>query len=173
MPLLASSRHLIVGPMSATAALSAAAVAEFAMAAIGIMLVAFAEGLAAAKTYAAKFHYERRCQPRARCHGGGEPRLGALEWDGRRRERLQDRSERFGRCQHAALGAVRGRVHDPDAAVFDRPIRGPARRDARCGGDRRSAWADRRAVLRRYYGLAQARSDAYQTSPPVRTSSPR
>lgn len=43
--------------MSATAALSAAAVAEFAMAAIGIMLVAFAEGLAAAKTYAAKLHY--------------------------------------------------------------------------------------------------------------------
>ena len=87
--LFGSSRHLIVGPMSATAALSAATVADLvapasqdfaaftaglpslgvpdvslhdfgALAAggIAVMLVGFAEGLGAAKTYAAREHYE-------------------------------------------------------------------------------------------------------------------
>jgi Sulfate permease family len=68
-----SSRHLVTGPMSATAALSAAAVAQLATqgsdqfvqltvalapSAIGVMLVGFAEGLGAAKAYAAQHHYE-------------------------------------------------------------------------------------------------------------------
>ncbi len=78
---LGSSRQLIAGPMSATAALSAATVAALVpiksglptlgtpnvhlkdlgtlvAGGIGVMLVGFAEGLGAAKTYAAREHYE-------------------------------------------------------------------------------------------------------------------
>jgi SulP family sulfate permease len=49
--LLGSSRHLIVGPMSATAALSAAIIMPLAH---GDSARCFAEGLGAAKTYATK-----------------------------------------------------------------------------------------------------------------------
>ena len=93
---------------------------EAVAAAAGIMLVGFAEGLGAAKTYATREHYE--IDANRELLGLGAANLGAgLEHrHGRQRQPVQDGGERIGRRGLADLRA-RGRGHDGgDAAAAHR-----------------------------------------------------
>ena len=81
----------------------------------GVMLVGFAEGLGAAKTYAAREHYEIDAEPRADRARRGEPRRRPVERHGRQRQPLQDRRQRRRPARDAALGARRRR---PDVVTL-------------------------------------------------------
>ena len=67
--------------------------------AVGIMLVGFAEGLGAAKTYAAREPLRDRPQPRAARPRRRQPRRRALQRHGGERQPLQDRRQRLGRAR--------------------------------------------------------------------------
>ena len=62
--------------------------------AVGVMLVGFAEGLGAAKTYAARDHYD--IDPNRELIGArrGQPRRRARQRDGRQRQPVEDRGQR-------------------------------------------------------------------------------
>ena len=89
-------------------------------AAAGIMLVGFAEGLGAAKTYAAREHYE--IDANRELLGLGAANLGAGLGSGMigQRKPLEDRRQRFRRCQVADVGNRRRRADGRHAAVPDR-----------------------------------------------------
>ena len=65
-------------------------------AAIGIMLVGFAEGLGAAKTYAAREHYDIDANRELLGLGAANIGSGLCERDGRQRQPVQDRRQRLG-----------------------------------------------------------------------------
>ena len=85
--------------------------------AIGIMLVGFAEGLGAAKTYAARDHYE--IDVNRELLGLGAANLGgrAVVRDGRQRQPLEDRRQRRRRRTLAGLRPRRCGPHGRDPAL--------------------------------------------------------
>ena len=72
---------------------------DLAAGAIGVMLVGFAESLGAAKTYAARDHYEIDANRELLGLGGANIAVGAVERDGRQRQPLQDGRQRLGRAR--------------------------------------------------------------------------
>jgi hypothetical protein len=112
-------------------------------AAAGVMLVGFAEGLGAAKTYAARHHLRGGRQPGAGRPRRRQPRGGPVQRHGGERQPLQDGRERLRRGPLPGVGAGRGRPHHPDPAVPHRPVREPAPGDPGRGGDRRRHRAGR------------------------------
>ena len=110
--------------------------------AAAIMLVGFAEGLGAAKTYAAREHYE--IDANRELLGLGAANLGpGCARHGRQRQPLEDGRQRLGGCPLAGLRARRRRAHGRHAALPHRALRGPARGDARRRRHRRrrSSWS--------------------------------
>ena len=73
---------------------------------VGVMLVGFAEGLGAAKTYARARALRDRHEPRAARARRREPRLGPLERHGGQRLALEDRGQRLGRRATQLSGLV-------------------------------------------------------------------
>ena len=78
-------------------------------AAAGIMLVGFAEGLGAAKTYAAREPLRDRRQPRAARARRGQPGQRVGQRHGRQRQPLEDRRQRLGGRPLAGVRARRRR----------------------------------------------------------------
>ena len=108
-----------------------------------IMLVGFAEGLGAAKTYAARAHYEIDPNRELIGLGRGQRRRRADDGHGRQRQPVQDGGQRLGRRPLAGVRARRGRAHRHHAAVPHQPVRGPAGGDAGRGRHRRRRRARR------------------------------
>ena len=143
-------------------------------AAAGIMLVGFAEGLGAAKTYAARAHYE--VDPNRELIGLGAANVGSGHDDrhGRQRQPVEDGGQRLGRRPLAGVRAGGGGVHRRHAAVPHRPVRGSAGGDAGGSRDRRRRRARRhRRAARLLRACTPAASDGSTAAPPGRTSSPR
>ena len=115
-----------------------ATTSTLAPAAVGVMLVGFAEGLGAAKTYAAQRPLRDRRQPRADRARRREPRLRACRpgWSSTAACRRPRSTASAGRTV-AALRPHRRGADRRHAAVPDRPVREPARGDARRRRDRR------------------------------------
>ncbi len=113
-------------------------------AASAIMLVGFAEGLGAAKTYAARDHYEIDANRELIGLGAANLGAGLVERDGRQRQPVEDRRQRRrrapGRRSPALVVAAMTIAH---AAVPDRPVREAAGGDARRGRHRRGDRAGR------------------------------
>ena len=63
------------------------------------MLVGFAEGLGAAKTYARREHYDVDANRELLGLGGANLASRAVEWHGRQRQPVQDRGQRLGRAR--------------------------------------------------------------------------
>ncbi len=110
-----------------------------AAASVGVMLVGFAEGLGAAKTYAARDHYEIDANRELIGLGAANLGAGLSQRHGRQRQPVEDGGQRLGGRAHAALGAGRRRADGRHAAVPHRAVRGPARGHARRGRDRRAS----------------------------------
>ena len=66
---------------------------------VAVMLVGFAEGLGAAKTYAAREHYEIDANRELLGLGGANLAAGLSQRDGRQRLALQDRGQRRRRAR--------------------------------------------------------------------------
>ena len=139
-------------------------------AAAGVMLVGFAEGLGAAKTYAARAHYE--VDANRELLGLGAANLGAGLSSGMVVNGSLSKTAVNGAAgaRSQVSGPGRGRPHRRHPAVPDRPVREPARGHAGRRGDRRGDRAGRHpgparastgsatSQLRRIYGIA-ARPD--------------
>ena len=78
---------------------------------VGIMLVGFAEGLGAAKTYAARDDYEIDANRELMGLGAANIGIGARGRHGGQRQPVEDRSQRRGGRQVTGLGPGRGRAH--------------------------------------------------------------
>ena len=96
---------------------------DIAPAVLGAMLIGFAEGLGAAKTYAARNNYE--VDPNRELLGLGAAGIGAglFERHAGQRQPLEDCGERRRRREEPALIARGRRAHGSDAALPDRLVR--------------------------------------------------
>ena len=70
------------------------------------MLVGFAEGLGAAKTYAAREHYEIDANRELLGLGGANLAAGLSQRHGRQRQPLQDRGQRLGAARRTQLSGL-------------------------------------------------------------------
>ena len=109
---------------------------DLAAGAVGIALVGFAEGLGAAKTYAAREHYDVDANRELLGLGAANLASGLSQRHGRQRQPLQDRRERRGGRAQPALGPARRGADDRHAAAAHRPVRVRCRRRR----SRRSSW---------------------------------
>ena len=73
---------------------------------MGVALVGFAEGLGAAKNYAASDHYDIDANRELIGLGGGQPRRGAVRRHGRQRQPVEDRGQRRGGARTQVSGLV-------------------------------------------------------------------
>ena len=136
--------------------------------AVGVMLVGFAEGLGAAKTYAAREHYE--IDANRELLGLGGANLGAGLVSGMVVNGSLSKTAVNGGAgaQSAGLRARRGGAHRRHAAVPHGPVREAAGGDAGRGRHRGGDRARRRARARRLYRIADgglARSTAVAARP--------
>ena len=142
-------------------------------AAAGIMLVGFAEGLGAAKTYAARAHYE--VDPNRELIGLGAANIGSGLMTGMVVNGSLSKTAVNGSAgaRSQVSGLVVAVVHRRDAAVPHRPVRGPPRGDAGRGRDRRRRRARRhRRPARLLPPLHPPPRAASTAAPPDPTSSP-
>ena len=130
--------HIDGGPAAARASRTSALhdVGTLVAGGVAVMLVGFAEGLGAAKTYAAREHYE--IDANRELLGLGAANLAAGLSSGMVVNGSLSKTAVNGRrgAQHAALRAGRRRAHGRHAAVPHRPVRAAARGDAGRGRDR-------------------------------------
>ena len=142
--------------------------------AAGVLLIAFAEGLAAAKAYADKAGYDIDPNQELIALGAANVGAGLTLRDGRERQPVQDRGQRVRRRSQPALRGHRrgpGRDHP---AVPHRPVREPAGGHPRRGRHRRRHRARQRAVAHAPLpGLDRAASAGSTAGPRAPTSSPR
>ncbi len=116
--------------------------------AAGVVLIAFAEGLAAAKTYADKDGYDIDPNQELIALGAANVGCRADLRDGRERQPVQDRGQRLGGCPQPALGGHRRDPRRRHPAVPHRAVREPARGHARRSRHRRGRRARQRPVAR-------------------------
>ena len=108
--------------------------------AAGVMIVAFAEGLGAAKTYAQKHGYRIDANRELLGLGSANHRIRAAVRNDRQWQPVQDRGQRWSRRQVTGFRVCRRPSDGRDAAVPYRPVRAVARyrvgSRGNCGGDR-------------------------------------